>query len=126
MNLNQVVADAGLILIGLLGNALTPISDLLNVGLHLGLKPPFSELTTTFCNNGAANNKARSLNNACTSVMPLKALSANCNVLMVYVAAVIPALPKSNYKTSSLLAPVTSNDGCGSLPQLLAARSAHA
>jgi hypothetical protein len=27
MNLNQVVADAGLILIGLLGNALTPISD---------------------------------------------------------------------------------------------------
>jgi len=32
---------------------------------------------------------------------------------------------KSNYKTSSLRAPVTSNDGCGPLPQLLAARSAH-
>ena len=43
--------------------------------------------------------------------MPLKALSANCDVLMVYIAAVIAALPKSNYKTSSLQAPVTSNDG---------------
>ena len=44
MNFNQVVADVALILIGLVGNVLTAISDLLNVGLHLVPKPPFSEL----------------------------------------------------------------------------------
>jgi len=41
MHFNQVVADVALILIGLVGNALTPISDLLNVLMvYVAAAPP--------------------------------------------------------------------------------------